>query len=133
MIGVTYSVAGTDEVQRALAAFSLDAIKSDIADVMDELAGDAADYPTPPPGSTYVRTNTLGDGWLSGQTLFSQSGPTMLEAVRENATPYGPYVQGEAQAKVHRGRWRTTEQMMDAWEDRVAQAVEAGIDRALPL
>jgi len=129
MLSVTYSVSGIEEVERALQALRLDAIRSDIADVMDEIAGDAAAYPPPPAGSKYVRTNTLRAGWLSGQTRFTASGQTQLEAVRENATPYGGYVQGEDQAWMHVGRWRTTEQMMDAWEDRVAQAVEAGLER----
>ncbi len=96
------------------------------------MADEAAVYP-PPTGGGYQRTGNLGRGWTDGETVFPQSSPTMLEAVRENSVPYGPNVQGAAdQAEVHQGRWKTTEALMSAWEDRVAGAIEEALERLLP-
>ena len=132
MITVSYKVKGADQVMRDLDRLRLDALQSTIDRIMDEMAADAAVYP-PPTGGSYQRTGALGRGWTGGDTLFPQSSPTMLEAVRENSTSYGPYVQGaEDQAQAHQGRWKTEEQVMTAWEDRVASAVEDALDRLLP-
>lgn len=131
MITIRTSVKNVDAVVQALGRVRLDSLQRDVGDAMDAIAADAADYP-PPTGGTYVRTGNLGHGWTDGNTLF-QGGSTMLEAVRENSVAYAPYVQGAAeQARVHVGRWRTDEQLMDAWEARVAQMVEDGLDRILP-
>lgn len=132
MIAVTYKVKGADALIRALDGVRLDALHGDVDRVMDQMAADAAVYP-PPTGGTYQRTGRLGQGWTGGGTLFTQFSPTMLESVRENSTPYGPFVQGaEDQAQIHQGRWKTTDAIMDQWEDRVAAAVEDGLDRLLP-
>jgi len=77
------------------------------------LGGYAAVYPAPPPGSTYRRTGTLGRLWTSSTPSISIAG-SVLNARLGNATPYGPYVQDpDRQAKVHRGRWQTTDDVVD--------------------
>lgn len=132
MITVSYNVKGVDQLIRELDGFRLDALEPTIDKVMDEIAADAAVYP-PPTGGKYQRTGDLGRGWTDGNTLFPQSSPTMLEALRENSVSYGPFVQGiEDQAQVHQGRWKTTDSIMSAWEDRVASTVEQGLEKLLP-
>jgi hypothetical protein len=64
-------------------------------------------YPAPPAGSTYIRTGRLGAGWDVRMT-----GP--LEHRIVNPTIYATYVVGERQAWMHRGRWWTARQRIDA-------------------
>ena len=77
------------------------------------LAGDASKYPDANPGSTYVRTGTLGRLWFHGTVKVSIRKHSMRGTIG-NATSYGPYVQDpDLQASVHRGRWRTTKDVID--------------------
>jgi hypothetical protein len=132
MVTISYNVKGADQIIRELNNFRLDALEGAIDKVMDEMANDAAVYP-PPTGGKYQRTGDLGRGWTDGETMFPRSEPTMIEALRENSVSYGPYVQGaEDQAEVHQGRWKTVDDLMSSWEDRVAGAIEDALDRLLP-
>lgn len=125
MIDISYHITGADQTIAELQRIRVDALRPTIADTMDAIAADAANYPPERAGQRYRRSNRLHDEWIDGQTTFPQSDPTLLEALRENSTPHGPYVQGaEDQAKVHQGRWKTTDSIMEAWGARVAQAVE---------
>lgn len=73
----------------------------------------AADYPPAIPGSSYRRTGTLGRLWTTARHEFKE-GPSYIEGRIGNRTPYGPYVQSEAQqAAVHKGRWKTIEQIIE--------------------
>jgi len=93
------------------------------------LATHAADYPPPPPGSTYRRTRTLGRLWTQSQPQITVSGH-ILDARIENATPYGPYVQDpDKQAAVHRGRWQTTDEVTGEHVDEIAPLLaSAGLE-----
>lgn len=133
MINLSYSITGANEVIQDLARFRLDAIQAEVGAILDDMAKEAADYPPELPGQRYVRTGDLGRGWTDGQNMFPQSGPTMLEAVRENSVSYGPEVQGvDDQAKIHQGRWKTTDALMADWEARVAARVEDALEKILP-
>ncbi len=64
----------------------------------------AQKYPSPPPNSTYRRTNTLKSGWR--QEVEG------LSAQVFNRVEYAVYVQGfSGQAEVHQGRWQTDEDL----------------------
>lgn len=80
------------------------------------LQGDAADYPEATADSTYRRTGTLGRLWAGGARVVKMEGSGAgfsLVGRVGNATPYGPYVQDpDRQAQMHRGRWRTTDQVV---------------------
>lgn len=107
-------VKGLPELEGALGAFPEIAEGETSAALMKALLllqGAAADYPPPPGGSTYRRTGTLGRLWTSGKPQVSTRGH-VLEGRVGNATPYGPNVQGSDQAPVHRGRWKTIEQII---------------------
>jgi hypothetical protein len=132
MIGVTYKVSGAKEVADDLSRFRLDAIESEVGRILDEMAAEAADYPAPPVGSTYVRTETLMRGWLESSPIFDTQATSLL-AVLTNSTPYGPFVQGaEDQAAIHQGRWKTTDALMGEWEPKVTERIESALDRVLP-
>jgi hypothetical protein len=127
MINLSYNVTGADAIIRQLDGIRLDAIKGDVATLLDEIAADAAHYP--PPVGTYVRTGDLGRGWTDSEPMMSGNA-TSLMAVLTNPTPYGPYVQGsEDQRAIFAGRWRTEAQIIAAWEDRAAQRIEAALGR----
>lgn len=80
-----------------------------------------ADYPSPPAGSTYRRTGTLGRLWSAATPEFQTLGGG-FEASIGNATPYGPWVQSAGQqASAHRGRWTT--------DDEAVSRQRAEIDR----
>ena len=131
MLTVSYTITGAVEVQRDLARLRLDALKGDIADILDDIAADAAQYPAQPSDSRYQRTNNLRDGWLDSQPVFDTDQDSLL-AVLANHVGYGPFVQGiEDQATIHAGRWRTTDAIMDAWEGRVAERVEDALGRLI--
>lgn len=132
MINVSYSVTGAAEVQRDLQKIRLDALRSDIEAILNDIAADAATYPPELPGQRYRRTNALHDEWLDADPVMDLQGDTLAGALT-NATSYGPYVQGEDQAAIHAGRWRTTDAIMAAWEDRVATRVEDAIGRLVGI
>jgi hypothetical protein len=129
MISISCNVKGADAILHQLAGVRLDAIKGDVSALMDDMSADAAHYP--PPVGTYVRTGDLGRGWTDSEPLMSGDA-TSLMAVLTNSVPYGPFVQGaEDQATMHTGRWRTETQIMDAWEERAAQRIEAALGKLI--
>jgi hypothetical protein len=131
MIDLTYKITGVDAIIRQLEGIRLDALNGDVASLLDDIAADAADYP--PPVGTYVRSGDLGHGWTESEPLMQGDADSLL-AVLTNSVSYGPFVQGtEDQAKVHAGRWKTTDQIADAWEDRAAQRIEAAIGRLIGI
>lgn len=120
---MTIEFANQEEFDRQVANLSA-ALEREAADMLGGLKDTAvkilmlmgtyaAKYPPPPPGSTYRRTRTLGRLWTTSDPVVTVSGK-LLNARIGNATPYGPYVQDEdLQAKVHRGRWQTTKEVID--------------------
>lgn len=81
-----------------------------------------ARYPSPPPASRYRRTGTLGRAWTSARPDWQASAGSFRARVG-NATTYAPYVQGQRQANVHAGRWRTVEA--------VGRGAQAELDAAI--
>jgi hypothetical protein len=129
MLSVSYNVTGADGVVRDLRRLNVQALEPTIDAILEEIGQDAAEYPPPPAGSTYERTEALKRGWLDSEPTFTESGQTLI-GVLTNSVSYGPFVQGiEDQAAVHDGRWRTTGAIMDAWEERAAQRIEDALGR----
>lgn len=78
-------------------------------------------YPSPPPGSKYRRTGTLGRRWTTRPIRRAD------EVGREvgNKTAYAPVVQSEdLQAALHRGRWQTDAQVLQREAPRLLRDVE---------
>ena len=77
----------------------------------------------------YRRTGTLGRRWT---TEVSRQGDDLVGKVG-NVTAYGPFVQSvDQQAAVHRGRWRTDEQVARLMEPNIQALFEARIQAAMP-
>lgn len=116
-----------ESLQQALAEFPKVAggqVSQAIEHCLLVLQGAAADYPPAPPGSSYIRTGTLGRLWTSATRVVEQVGAWLMGRV-DNATPYGPFVQDpERQAWMHVGRWLTTDKIVEQNLEVVAQILE---------
>ena len=87
------------------------------------MAGELARYPSPPSGSTYRRTGTLGREWATTNTF--------LRHIIGNNVRYATYVQGPEQAWMHRGRWRTADEVAQGSVDQIARDIAEGVARVL--
>jgi hypothetical protein len=87
-----------------------------------------ADYPAAPGNSTYRRTGNLGRMWTAARPEFApmQSG---FEASIGNSASYGPFVQGDEQAKMHQGRWKTAQAIAEAHQAEIERYFEGALDR----
>jgi len=110
--GFTIHIEGVPAMMlRLRAAVSASVFWAPMQRSVSRIHGDAATYPPAPPGSTYIRTGTLGRRWT---TQVSTEGNDVIGIVG-NKTTYGPYVMGDdLQARVHRGRWRTMGKLAEA-------------------
>lgn len=78
------------------------------------LIPDLAHYPSPPAGSTYHRSGTLGRLWTGAQPVWRADGTLGFAATLGNATPYGPYVQDPTSQAPWMHHWDTTQDVLDA-------------------
>jgi hypothetical protein len=81
-------------------------------------------YPAQRAGSTYRRTNTLGRSW---SRRIEGSGTTLRGVVGSNGAmaPYNRVVQDrERQARVHRGRWHTIQDVAEQSQSTVQRMFE---------
>ncbi len=128
------TITGVDTILRDLDAIRVEALRAEVAAVLREVAADAGDYSKAPerPGQRYVRSGDLGRGWTDAVPVVDVRGDA-IDGRLENDVSYAPWVQGaEDQTAVFAGRWRTDDQVADAWEDRIAARVEAALDAVLP-
>ena len=118
-----------DALQREADGAASKTLETTVHQALLLLATYAAGYPPQPPGTNYRRTGTLGRLWTTATPHVTVSGH-VLDARIGNATPYGPQVQGPAdQARVHRGRWLTTDDVVDAHVDEIdALLAHAGLE-----
>lgn len=123
---------GIDEVLDQLRKLRLDALRPTLRDLLNDIAYDAADYPPELPNQRYQRTGDLGRGWTDGEPMFSMSGNSLMGEL-VNSVSYAAEVMGPGeQEAIFVDRWRTTDQIVDAWEARVANAVQDAIDQVIP-
>lgn len=87
-----------------------------------------AKYPAQRSGSSYVRTGTLGREWT---TRVRPEGGKLVGRVGTKVI-YAPFVQSsQFQAAIHKGRWQTDVQVLEANRDRILRQFESAIERAL--
>lgn len=79
-------------------------------DAAQLMVNDLKQYPPPPANSRYVRTGTLGRGWEGASFVTSVSARRVV-TTGLNPVRYVVFVQGERQARVHKGKWKTVEQI----------------------
>lgn len=127
-IQTTIHVTGIGDTLRRLAALDRAALRPVVADILADIAHDAAVYPPELPNQRYVRTYRLRDGWLDRAPDVRLAGDTLL-GILTNPTPYGPDVMGDTQEPIFQRRWRTVDTISAAWEDRVAARIAAALDQ----
>lgn len=84
-------------------------------------------YPSPPTGSTYRRTGTLGRRW----TTTVEAVTSGVRGIIENPTSYAPMVQGEQQAAVHRGRWKPMSQIIKEEGKKIVGYLQKALEDAI--
>jgi hypothetical protein len=128
MTSITY--AGLDEIIRSLDRLPSEvgpSIREELGPLWKEIAGKLADYPSPPPGSTYDRTGALGEGWLRAQPQYIVRATGGIDARLSNDVPYTDYVQGDDQAPIHQGRWVLAATVLTEYEQDITLAAEQGV------
>lgn len=120
----TITIRGDEEALRKLVAIEPERVAAEpLRKAAMALVGALARYPSPPSGSTYVRTGTLGRAWVSiGASLHYVVG---------NNVRYATYVQGPEQAWMHRGRWRTADEVAQGSVEQIARDIAEGVARVL--
>lgn len=119
---LSYQWQGIEEaIGRISRLTSLDGLESELEGAADDIIPVLKQYPSERAGQTYVRTYQLRDNWRKGAVQ------RIVRAVSvniENPTAYGPFVMGEEQAEIHRGRWPTVRKIAD--ENRGAVRARVG-------
>jgi hypothetical protein len=85
-----------------------------------------ADYPPVPAGSRYIRTERLKRGWERATPAGTAFGFQLI-----NSTEYAQFVQGQFQAKAHRGRWESAESILHRLEEELFAIYEDAAQEAL--
>lgn len=86
-----------------------------------------AAYPPAPGGSRYARTGALGRGWQRATPVTGGTGFQLI-----NPVSYAGLVQGDDQAWMHQGRWRTVSAIAADLEPQVIAAYTQAIQQAMP-
>lgn len=90
------------------------------------------EYPPPPPDSRYrrgvdPRSERLGTRW----TTEPRRGADMIGRVVGNTASYAPYVQSAVrQAWMHRGRWKTDEEILRESQPALLDDIAGALRRA---
>lgn len=101
---LSYQWQGMEEAQRRLGALSsLAGFDTELEQGADTIVTALAEEPAERPGQRYIRTHKLSGGWRRSDAR--RDSRSILVDVT-NATAYAPFVQGEDQAEMHRGRWK---------------------------
>lgn len=121
--GIRLEINGLKKLLQGLAKLPL-ALDGEMAQAIKEglavLAGELAIYPAAIAGSRYRRTGLLGQRWSAATKRVRRRGLHRLEGRMTNTRPGVTYVQlGSEQAAVHRGRWRTAEQVIEEQQMRI--------------
>lgn len=116
----TITIRGDEEALRKLVAIEPERVAAEpLRKAALALAARLAVYPSPPSGSTYRRTGTLGRAW-------TQQGAGLRYVVGNNVR-YATYVQGPDQAQVHRGRWLTAEKAAEEVIEPLTRDIAAAV------
>lgn len=119
----TIVIRGDEETIRKLTAIEPQRVAAEpLRKAALALAGRLAVYPSPPSGSTYRRTGTLGRAW-------TQQGAGLRYVVGNNVR-YATYVQGPDQAQMHRGRWLTADKAAEEVMEPLTRDIAAAVMEA---
>lgn len=104
MITLTTQLDGVEVItQRLNTLSSLHGLDIELEGAGDDIVKEAAQEPPERPGQRYVRSHKLSGGWKRSAARRTGSA---VEVDVTNPMSYGPFVQGEDQAEIHKGRWK---------------------------
>ena len=123
------TIRGIPELERKLGRLAaVKTLRPPMEKAVRIVEAEAKIYPPPPPASSYARTGTLGRQWLGRVENRS----TSLLGIVGNRTPYAPWVQSPTkQAWMHKGRWPTTENIVEKTNRQIAGAFEDAIRKVI--
>ena len=108
-----------------------DAMLGGMNDATALLVRELKTYPSPPAGSTYVRTRSLSNSWhkeIEGRGLQIRG----IVGSNQNIAPGNRWVQdAERQADIHRGRWQTAQDVLQRNEQNIRGMFSARARAAL--
>jgi hypothetical protein len=131
-VQINIEVSGFDEIARRLgAAVAAETLRAPLVEAQKLIGDRLKHYPPPPPNSTYVRTERLGEEWQTPD-------PSGLVATISNMVQYAPLVQGSPllgdphQTAQHaQTGWLTDVQAIEESLPEVEAAFNEAIDGAL--
>jgi hypothetical protein len=120
---LSYQILGIEEAQRRLNALvGLRGLDSELEQGGDAIVTAAQIEPPERPGQRYRRSHRLSGSWR--RTDARRAGSAVIVDVG-NPTPYGPFVQGDDQAEMHRGRWKKLRTIADEQRGAIRARVAA--------
>lgn len=129
MAELRIEVEGLDETLKRLDGIGgIRALEPAMWKAVYRLQADISVYPPPMPRQRYVQTGTLGRKWTARSAASVTSGGNELRGKVGILLEYAPFVQSSRfQARIHRGRWRTDLQVLDANRDAIARDFRAAM------
>jgi len=139
MAQASIKIEGVDKLVKKLGmAAAISTLRPPMEQSVQLLERDMAFEPPPRRGSSYIRgygypgrpatSEHLSQSWTTKVTPT----PNGLEGKIGNPTSYGPWVQSQQfQAWMHKGRWRTDQQVMSKNRKQITELFRQAIDRAL--
>jgi hypothetical protein len=101
---LSYQWQGIEEaIGRISALADLRGLDSELEGAGDDIAKEARVEPPERPNQRYIRKHKLSGSWHRSPARRTAGA---VEVDVSNPTEYGPFVQGEDQAEIHRGRWK---------------------------
>ena len=105
-----------------------EAVKKPVSESFQEMQADLKEYPSPPSSSTYRRTGDLRRSWK--RRTLPQAG--VLGFVQSDLDKYEHWVMNRRQqARVHRGRWQTVDDVAEKHEGPFIDAISRHVQRAI--
>ena len=121
---MTVIVIGEKELLRKLQRLEPRQLEGALLAAGKHVEAKVSPYP-PPISETYIRRFKLRDGWR----VTPKKSDYAVEI--KNIMEYAPYVQGEQQAAIHRGRWKQLKKTALDEMDEIINKVKRQVDRIL--
>ena len=127
----TIEILGLDELQHKLGRLgAISTLKPPMNKAVHRIHAETQTYPPPPKGSTYRRKHAggLAGSWVA---RTEQKRQTLVGVVGASIS-YAPYVMGpKRQAWMHKGRWPTTDDIVDKQKHNIVNDFEKAIRKVI--
>ena len=133
---ITIQIVGLPQLAAKLsAATAVSVLEAPMKRAQELIRARMADYPPPPPNSSYVRTGDLGRSWAASSPITGAG--SLIGTVASSGVDYAPYVEGDpslgspSQAQIHQDRWQTNLSVVQASAEEIGRDFTAAIQNAL--